>query len=75
MAEDEALVKDEVCFPGRGYHQVVLVGTWKRFGFLDLHLEVATFERAAAGLIAEHFCAALFAHVTFPEHISHLMNS
>jgi hypothetical protein len=49
-----------------------LVGTGKRFGFLDLHLEVAAFEATGAGLVAEHFGAALFAHVTLAEHVRHL---
>jgi hypothetical protein len=49
-----------------------LVGTGKRFGFLDLHLEVAAFEATGASLVAEHFGAALFAHVTLAEHVRHL---
>jgi hypothetical protein len=67
MTEDETLVQDQVGFPGGGYHfemnalvasnrarrrSEILVGTWKRLGFLDLHLDVATLERAVAGLVA-----------------------
>jgi hypothetical protein len=91
MTEDETLVQDQVSFPGGGYHfetnafaandrtqaafLEILVGTWKRLGFLNLHLEVATLERARAGLVAEHLGAAFFAHVTLTEHVSHLMVS
>jgi hypothetical protein len=75
MAEDETLVKNEVCFPGRSYHRGVLIGTRKRLGFLDLHLDVAALETAGAGLVAEHLGATLFAHVTLTEHVSHLKNS
>jgi len=87
MAEDETLVKNQVGFPGHDYHfgtyafvacdrarrrLEILVGTWKRFGFLDLHLDLATLEAAGASLVAEHLGAALFAHVTLAEHVSHL---
>jgi hypothetical protein len=90
MTEDETLVQNQVGFPGSGYHfetnafvasdrtrrrGEILVGTWKRLGFLDFHLDVATLERAAAGLVAEHLSAAFFAHVSLTEHVSHLMNS
>src|SRR5260370_34284166 len=85
MAEDDAFVQNEVGFPGRGYHfgsmplppatgpaALSLVGAWKGLGFLDLHLDVAALEGASAGLVAEHLGAALFAHVTLTEHVSHL---
>src|ERR1035437_780216 len=86
VAEDQPLVKTQVGFRGRDYHfgthafvacdrarrrTDVLVGTWKRLGFLDLHLDLATLEAAGASLVAEHLSAAFFALVTLTEHVSH----
>src|ERR1019366_10238786 len=86
LADDQTLVKNQVGFRGREYHfrthalaacdrarrrTDVLVGTWKRLGFLDLHLAIATHDAAGASLVAEHLGAALFAYVTLTEHVSH----
>jgi hypothetical protein len=86
VTKDETLVKNQVGFPRRDYHfgtyafvacdrarrrLEILVGTWKRFGFLDLHLDLATLKPTGAGLVAEHLGAALFTHVTLTEHVSH----
>jgi hypothetical protein len=87
MAEHETLVQNEVGFPGDDCHfedyalvarakarrrSEILVGARKRFCFLNLHLGVATSETAGAGLVTEHFGAALFAQITLSEDISHL---
>ena len=86
MAEDETLVQNEVGFPGRGNHfgiyafaagdwarrrVEILVGARKRLRFLDFHFNIATLKAAGASLVAEHLGAAVFAHVTLAEHVSH----
>src|SRR5579864_4826248 len=52
--------------PGAG-----LVGRRKRLCFLNLHLAIAAFECARAGLVAQHLGSALFAHVSLAQRVSH----
>src|SRR5271168_4475749 len=91
MPEDETFVHDQVGFPGGSIHfeslafaaraprnsgvSNFLVGGRKRFRFLDFHFAIATLETAGAGLVAEHFRAALFAQVTLAEYVCHLVRS
>src|ERR1017187_2625567 len=75
VAAGPTLVKNQGGFRGRDYpfgthafaacdrarrRTDVLVGTWKRLGFLDLHLAIAKLDAAGASLVAEHLGAAIF---------------
>src|SRR5580700_4899240 len=48
-----------------------LVGGGKRFGFLDLHGGVATFDRAVTRLVAQNLGSALFAHIALSQRVGH----